>query len=245
MAFKALQAWHVPRQKLFCIMQVNNLGNQIRILWKQATPSTATMTLGTFYSQPNATGEINITGTNRTAGLAETILSVTPLQFHFHTPSEHTIDGRFSALEAHLVTNVSAANTSCAQNCTAVFTVLYDLSPDTINGSSFLAPFLANIPANATTHTSNNLGTYTLHLSDYFPVDTAQRVQYAGSLTTPPCTEDVSWTVFTNTKAISVREVQVLQNSLATAIMEGFIPERTNDRLPQPVNDRPIWYYGS
>jgi hypothetical protein len=113
-------------------LQVNNLGNQIKVLWTQAAPSTAAMTLGSLYAQPNATGVINVTGTNKTAGLADTVLSITPLQFHFHTPSEHTFKGRFSALEAHLVANVTAANTSCASNCTAVFAVLYPVHNKTL-----------------------------------------------------------------------------------------------------------------
>ena len=228
------------------VLQVNNLGSQIRILWKQAIKSTATMTLGSFYAQPNATGMISVPGSNKTAGMADTLLSVTPLQFHFHTISEHTISGRFSALEAHLVTNVTAPNTSCAANCTAVFTVLYDFSPDGLEGSPFLAPFLDNIPASATTNTSRNLGSsYTLNLTDYFPANTAQRVQYSGSLTTPPCTEGVSWTVFTNVRVISYSQVQTLQNALATAAMDGFVPERTDNRLPQFVNGRPVWYFGA
>lgn len=197
---------------------VNNLGNQIKVLWTQAAPSTAAMTLGAFYAQPNATGVINVTGTNKTAGLASTVLSVTPLQFHFHTPSEHTLNGRFSALEAHLVTNVTAANTSCASGCTAVFAILYDFSPDGVEGSTFLAPFLGSIPANATSDTSDQLGSsYTLNLTNLFPQDTTQYIQYAGSLTTPPCTEGVSWTVFTNTQPISFLQVQTLQDALAEA----------------------------
>ena len=116
-------------------LQVHNLGNQIRVTWKQAEPSTATVTLGSFYGQPDATGPINIPGTNTTAGLAETALAVTPIQFHFHTTSEHTLEGRFAPLELHLVTNATAANTSCANNCTAVFGVLYDFSPDGLEGT--------------------------------------------------------------------------------------------------------------
>ena len=104
------------------------------MLWKQAEPSTATVTLGSFYGQPNATGSINIPGTNTTAGLAETVLSITPTQFHFHTTSEHTLEGRYAPLELHLVTNATAANTSCANNCTAVYSVLYDFSPGGLEG---------------------------------------------------------------------------------------------------------------
>lgn len=71
-------------------------------------------------------------------GLAEAVLQITPLQFHFHTTSEHTVDGKFSALELHLVTNVTGANTSCADNCTAVFGVLFDFSPDGLVGKACL-----------------------------------------------------------------------------------------------------------
>lgn len=116
---------------------MHNLGSQIRVTWTQDEPSTATTTLGKFYGQPNATGSIFAPGSTESLGLAETVLQVTPLQFHFHTTSEHTVEGKFSALELHLVTNVTGANTSCANNCTAVFGVLYDFSPDGIAGKAF------------------------------------------------------------------------------------------------------------
>ena len=126
---------------------MHNLGNQIRITWTQAQPSTATTTLGSFYAQPNATGLINVTGTHTSAGLADAVLSVVPTQFHFHTTSEHTLEGRFSALELHLVANVTGANTSCANTCTAVYAVLYDLSADGISGAeaSATAPLLCQL----------------------------------------------------------------------------------------------------
>ena len=286
-------------------LQVHNLGNQVRVTWTQATPSTATITLGAFYAQPNATGPINITGTNMPAGMAEAILTIVPTQFHFHTTSEHTIEGRFAALETHLVANVTGANTSCANTCTAVFAVLYDFSADDATGAAdrlallavfvsialfssalhtllvsvatpqlsaylqgkcrkcnicpsasdfcaacaagndFLAPFLANIPPNVTSNNVTYLGSnYTLNLTDLLPVDTSQYVHYSGSLTTPPCTEGVSWTIFTETQPISVLQVQTLSDLLATAIMDGFIPERTDNRLPQPLYNRTIWSYG-
>lgn len=132
LACKCSAIWHC--QQRLCTLQVHNLGNQVRVLWTQAELSTATITLGSFYAQPNATGLINVTGTNMTAGLAETVLSITPTQFHFHTTSEHTMEGRFSPLELHLVANVTGANTSCSNSCTAVYSVLYDFSSDGLTG---------------------------------------------------------------------------------------------------------------
>lgn len=199
-------------------------------------------------SQPNATGPINTPNTTVSAGLAETVMRVTPLQFHFHTVSEHTLEGRFSAMEAHLVTRVTGANTSCATaaaNCTAVFAVLYDLSPDALEGSDFLAPFMNQIPRNATFNTSANLGPdYTLNLTDYFPEDTSRYVQYSGSFTTPPCTEEVLWTVFPTSRATNVTQVLQLSNILATSSVAGETPSRTDNRLPQRQNGRPVYAFG-
>lgn len=218
---------------------VVNLGDQIRVDWKQGTPSTANVTLGMFYGQPNVTGPFN--GTNVTA---ETVLNIQPLQFHFHINSEHTLEGRFSALEAHLVTNATAPNTPCAKGCLAVFGVLYDFNSRRDNGT-FLAPFIDAIPVNTTYNTTVPLpANYILNLTDFFPADASQYLQYPGSLTTPPCTEGLLWTVFTNTKTISPLQVLRISYVLATTTRAGFVAQRTDNRLPQPINDRRVWGYG-
>jgi carbonic anhydrase len=218
---------------------VVNLGDQVRVDFKQGTPSTASMTLGMFYGQPNVTGPFN--GTNVPA---ETVMNVQPLQFHFHINSEHTLEGRYAALEAHLVTNVTAANTPCAKGCPAVFGVLYDFTP-TRENSTFLAPFIDAIPLNSTYNTSVALpANYTLNLAEFFPADMSQYLQYPGSLTTPPCTEGLLWTVFTNTKPIGVQQVLRISYVLATTTREGFVAQRTDNRLIQPLNGRRVWGYG-
>ena len=186
-------------------------------------------------------------GTDTDAGPADTIMTVSPVQFHFHTNSEHTFAGRYSVLEAHLVTNVTAANTSCpvSKPCVAVYGVMYDYSSDGISGSDFLAPLFSNIPKPmGTTTATTNLGSnFTLNLTDFFPEDASKYIQYTGSFTTPPCTEDVLWTVFAETRPISFNQTQQLSRAFFDAVTEGIIPTRTDNRFPQQVHNRTVWFF--
>ena len=237
--------------RLKCVLcwcaQVHHLGNQIKVTWTQVAPSTVKMTLGAFYAQPNATGIIKVPGTDADAGPADTVMTVSPVQFHFHTNSEHTFDGRYSVAETHLVTNVTAANTSCpvSKPCTAVYGILYDYSSDGITGSDFLEPILANIPdPMGTTTATTNLGSaLTLNLTSYFPDETSKYIQYQGSFTTPPCTEGVLWTVYPETRPISFNETLQLSQAFTYAVTQGVIPTRTDNRFPQQINNRTVWYF--
>ena len=49
------------------------------------------------------------------------------LQFHFHTPSEHTIDGKHYDMEWHFVTNYSTSGKG-ASSPLAVVGVLFQVS---------------------------------------------------------------------------------------------------------------------
>lgn len=226
---------------------VQHLGNQIKVTWTQAVPSTVTMTLGTFYAQPNVTGPVMVPGTDTVAGQADTLMSVSPVQFHFHINSEHTHEGRYSIMEAHLVTNVSAANTSCppSKPCNAVYGVLYDYSNDGLGESNFLSSIFDNIPEpNGTTTSKKTIGNgFTLQLADFFPEDTSIYVQYTGSLTTPPCSENILWTIFESTRPVSYNQTQQLSRALADAVIAGLVASRTDNRFPQLLNNRAIWYF--
>jgi len=109
-------------------------------------------------------------------------------QFHFHGPSEHTIDGKGTEMELHLVHK-------SAPGGIAVVGVLL------VRGASSgaLAPIFAHLPNDiGVKHplpTQFNLRNFLPAKGDYY--------RYEGSLTTPPCTEGVHWIVLKDPVTVS------------------------------------------
>jgi carbonic anhydrase len=122
-------------------------------------------------------------------------------QFHFHRPSEHLIDGKPWPAELHFVHRDEAGKL-------AVIAVPLSEGPA---DHAALAALLAGEQVNP---------------ADLFPVERTY-FQYEGSLTTPPCTEGVTWRVFVS--PISASAQQLLQ-------VEKRVP--TNSRPVMPLNDR-------
>lgn len=113
------------------------------------------------------------------------------LQFHFHSPSEHTVDGKAAPLEMHLVHKDESGGL-------AVVGVMFDAG----RKSQFLEHFWDLLPheEGPATHHEDVV----LDLADVLPANRST-YRYAGSLTTPPCTEGVRWIVF-RTRAQASRE---------------------------------------
>jgi carbonic anhydrase len=102
-------------------------------------------------------------------------------QFHFHTPSEHTLDGKNLPMEMHMVHQDSAGGF-------AVVSVLFEEGRPNAN----IAKLVANLPAakGDTVSVANERMDLELHLPS-----TERAFHYVGSLTTPPCSEQVEWLV--------------------------------------------------
>jgi len=94
------------------------------------------------------------------------------LQFHFHGKSEHTVDGKRYDLVAHMVHQ----NPETKQ--LAVVAVFFKAGKNN--------PMLDNIIGNVGRDIR-------IDPQDLLPGDTAHYFHYIGSLTTPPCSENVQW----------------------------------------------------
>jgi carbonic anhydrase len=136
------------------------------------------------------------------------------LQFHFHTPSEHTIAGERYPLEVHLVHQGPTGKL-------AVIGVLYDVGAESRPLSGLWPPW------------PKKVGVADKLARPFDPTqllpDTRTVYRYAGSLTTPPCSEGVLWNVMRRTPSDGRRHLE--------AFGEHFPP---NARELQPRNDRSI-----
>ena len=133
------------------------------------------------------------------------------LQFHFHHMSEHTLDGRQFPLEVHFV------HKSVDGDELAVIGVFFDEGAE----NAALAPVWQAMPARAGI------------VSTGASVDPAQLLpasrtafRYAGSLTTPPCSEIVSWTVFGEPLSVSSGQIA----AFARMFPNNFRPVQPRNR---------------
>ena len=116
------------------------------------------------------------------------------LGFHFHTPSEHTLDGVRYPLELHLVHTDDAGRPALV---VGIF-----IKAGAANAT--LSTAFSNLPRHA--GEERKPAGATINPTQLLPTDKAF-FKYAGSLTTPPCSEGIEWYVMKN--PIEVSEAQL------------------------------------
>jgi carbonic anhydrase len=143
------------------------------------------------------------------------------LQFHFHTPSEHTIAGAAEPMEVHFV-HVDALGTL------AVVGVLMKGGAE----NHALQEILHNAP-----HEEGEVEVAGAMIdgNDFLPRN-RNYYNYAGSLTTPPCSEGVRWHVLRGKITASHPQVEEFGH-FVTDHLTGFIG---NARPVQPLNAREV-----
>ncbi|KAL3534412.1 hypothetical protein ACH5RR_002873 [Cinchona calisaya] len=143
------------------------------------------------------------------------------LQCHWHSPSEHTLNGKRYNLELHIVHKNSRGGI-------AVVGILYEFGhPD---------PFLAQLLH----HISRTEEGGVVDLGIVSPGDikfgSRKYYRYIGSLTVPPCTEGVVWTIVKKVRTVSREQIRAIRE----AVRDGF---EANARPTQPQNGRPVYLY--
>ncbi|KAI3966618.1 hypothetical protein MKW92_028797 [Papaver armeniacum] len=137
------------------------------------------------------------------------------LQTHWHSPSEHTIDGIRYDVELHLV-HKSDDNTTLS-----VISILYRLGkPD---------PFVSQIQ-DQLHKMDKKLRIWTVKKVPIELVRTEELkrtipyYRYLGSLTAPPCTEQVIWTILGKVREISEQQVAALKAALGKSYQKNARP---------------------
>ncbi len=136
------------------------------------------------------------------------------LQFHFHTPGEHTVGGKSFDTEMHLVHKNDAGDL-------AVVGVLIEEGAE----NKAFNDMWAHLPKHA--GDKETLASE-VNAEDLLPRDRSS-FRYTGSLTTPPCSENVAWIVLKSPIQLSGAQIDALH-----AILND------NNRPVQPVNARKV-----
>ncbi|MEK4566142.1 carbonic anhydrase family protein [Alkalihalobacillus sp. FSL R5-0424] len=138
------------------------------------------------------------------------------VQFHFHSPSEHTLAGESYKMEVHLVHKDEQDNL-------AVLGVLMEEGEK----NKTLKDMWKWMPTSVGTSTK----TVKLNPSELVPTDLST-FQYDGSLTTPPCSEGVKWSVSDTSITLSAEQLEAFQD---------LYPD--NYRPIQDLGDREVGFH--
>jgi carbonic anhydrase len=137
------------------------------------------------------------------------------LQYHFHAPSEHTVDGRHFPMEMHFVHESSTSQLVVIAVLIEVgahntaFDVLWQNLPDTPGERVHLEGVEVDV-------------------DDLLPGD-LRSWRYLGSLTTPPCTEGVQWIVLQTPITLDKGQIDAFR---------AIFPH--NNRPVQPLHGRNV-----
>jgi len=131
-------------------------------------------------------------------------------QYHYHSPSEHTVDGNHYDMEAHHVHYCHGASCETPDiDDDEILVVAVFLSVGAEN--SYLASFWTQFVAGSEPEISNLANPYTA----FMPADKSY-YQYLGSTTTPPCATNVQWILMEHSVLMGADQLIAYHNSVNT-----------------------------
>jgi carbonic anhydrase len=135
------------------------------------------------------------------------------IQFHFHAPSEHTIQGKHYPMEIHFV----------HKSPSGALAVIGVFIAQGAHNAAF-DPIWSNLPT--VKGVESHFEHVQVNVDDLLP-HSHKSYRYDGSLTTPPCSEGVKWIVMKSPIQLSTEQI-----GRFTALIKG------NNRPVQPLNHR-------
>lgn len=161
------------------------------------------------------------------------------INLHFHAESEHTVDGSRYPFEAHFVHEAS-------DGTLLVIAILFSKEdspddcltsgPNTGRPNSGFQRILDNVNSGFTTFIVNTGNFLESNLLKRIGRSITSYCTWAGSLTTPPCDETVTWVLARKRETISTAQVDAFQVITGTTVFG-------NSRPIQAFNDRQITCY--
>ncbi|KAL6145756.1 hypothetical protein ACLB2K_056441 [Fragaria x ananassa] len=148
-------------------------------------------------------------------------------QCHWHSPTEHTINGKIFDLELHMVHLIPDAK---VENNIVVVAYLYKIGkPD-----KFLSEVSKDIKSMIDVKEERHRG-----LVDPRNVRKggAKFYKYKGSLTVPPCTEGVTWIIHKKLTTVSREQMELLREAVHDSA-------ELNARPLQALNRRDVHFHG-
>jgi carbonic anhydrase len=153
----------------------------------------------------------------------------TAKQFHFHTPSEHLVDGMTFPMEMHIV-NILKDSNEKAKPSYLVIGVLFKMGKE----NKFIREFFNAVPGEE--GKKDSIPPDAVNFEDFSTQILMNSgnafYQYKGSLTTPPFTEAVDWMVMKQVLEASPEQITAIQK------MEG-----NNARHVQALYDRELFIH--
>ncbi|EEY61585.1 carbonic anhydrase, putative [Phytophthora infestans T30-4] len=153
-------------------------------------------------------------------------------QFHVHAPSEHTFNGKAFDGEIHFV------HKNADGSAALVIGLFIEKTDEEVTEPAVdvLVDAMSDVTKNTTIPIT--LGSYSELLSDY--IGKSHLFNYAGSLTTPPCTEFVDWWLIRKPARISSAQYDRIKANLAE--LDATVSGK-NARPIQPLYERTVTLY--
>jgi len=175
-------------------------------------------------------------------------------QFHFHwgeddsVGSEHTLGNHYYPFEMHLVHIKEPLTLSQAlkdPQGLAVLGVFFEHSD--VDNNTALIPLI-----DVMGHVIEKGGKVKLRkpikARDLLPLDVSNFWRYQGSLTTPPCSEVVTWTLFVDAHPITTQQIEKFRSVRKSDTIQNYDADEVdledkllfNHRPVQPLYDRRV-----